>query len=65
TYVEPTMDAEAQRFLAGAGHRVVATPVIGQVNALFCPKGLSNGSALCQMANDPRGVGLAAGSMQQ
>lgn len=64
TYYEPSLEAGALAALASAGHRTQATPVIGQVNALSCPDGLPVSPGSCQMAVDPRGQGLAAGSMR-
>jgi len=63
TYHEPGLDAGAVAALLSAGHRTQATPVIGNVNALSCPDGLPVAPDSCRMAADPRGQGLAAGSM--
>ena len=63
TYHEPGLDAGALAMLSSAGHRTAATPVIGHVNAISCPDGLPNEPNTCHMAADPRGQGLAAGSM--
>ncbi|MBF0251112.1 MAG: gamma-glutamyltransferase [Alphaproteobacteria bacterium] len=64
TYHEPELDGSAQQYLSAAGHRLAATPVLGQVNVLYCPKGLPADPASCEMTSDPRGAGLAAGSMK-
>jgi len=64
TYIEPGLDAGAQAKLASAGHRTAATPVIGLVNAIACLDGLPHKPGTCQMAVDPRGQGLAAGTMR-
>lgn len=63
TYHEPGLDAGAVAALLSAGHRTQATPVIGQVNAISCPGGLPVAPGSCHMAADPRGQGLASGSM--
>lgn len=63
TYFEPTLDAAAQSHLAAAGHATAQIPYLGQVNVLYCPEGLPTKPLDCQMMADPRGVGLAAGSM--
>ncbi|WP_139134788.1 gamma-glutamyltransferase [Magnetovibrio blakemorei] len=64
TYYEPGLSAEALAHLSQSGHRTAATPVLGTVNVLYCPGGLPTKPATCQMVADPRGLGLAAGSMQ-
>jgi len=63
TYIEPTLDPAAQSHLAAAGHTTAPLPYLGQVNVLYCPEGLPTTPARCQKAADPRGAGLAAGSM--
>ncbi|HEY9081123.1 gamma-glutamyltransferase [Magnetovibrio sp.] len=63
TYIEPTLDPAAQSRLATAGHNLSQIPSLGQVNVLYCPDGLPTQPLTCQMATDPRGAGLAAGSM--
>ena len=63
TYHEPGLDRLAVDRLANSGHKTAATPVLGQVNVLYCPDGLPTTPATCQMVSDPRGAGLAAGSM--
>lgn len=64
TYVEPGMDTQTLATLAKSGHRTQVTPVIGTVNALYCPDGLPALPQTCQMAPDPRGFGLASGTMR-
>ncbi|MBL4692389.1 MAG: gamma-glutamyltransferase [Magnetovibrio sp.] len=63
TYVEQSVDLKTLNALAKAGHHTQTTPVIGLVNALSCPDGLPTVPDTCQMASDPRGVGLASGTM--
>lgn len=63
TYFEPTLDAAAQSHLAAAGHTTAQISYLGQVNVLYCPEGLPTKPLRCQMSADPRGAGLAAGSM--
>jgi len=64
TYHEPNLGPKALKALSKAGHRTQTTPEIGQVNALYCAKGLPSAPETCQMATDPRGSGLASGSMR-
>ena len=64
TYYEPGLDQGALAGLSNAGHRTAATPEIGLVNALYCPDGLPTTPLTCDMAVDPRGAGLASGSMR-
>ena len=64
TYFEPGLDQGALAYLSNAGHRTQATPEIGLVNALYCPGGLPTTPGTCDMAVDPRGAGLASGSMR-
>lgn len=64
TYHEPGLETAVQAHLTALGHRIAATPVLGQVNVLWCPDGLPTTPESCQMAADPRGSGLAAGSMK-
>lgn len=63
TYYEQNLDAAALQMLNRAGHQTQATSVIGSVNAIVCPDGLPSGAETCRMAVDPRGQGLASGSM--
>lgn len=64
TYVEQSVDATTLSRLVKAGHRTQATLMIGSVNALYCPGGLPSLPQTCQMATDPRGFGLASGTMR-
>ena len=63
TYFEPNLDAAAQSQLTALGHRTAPIQALGQVNVLYCPEGLPTKPLSCQMTADPRGAGLAAGSM--
>ena len=63
TYFEPNLDGAAQSHLAAAGHTTAQIPYLGYVNVLYCPEGLPTKPLGCQMMADPRGAGLAAGSM--
>ncbi|MEG3619178.1 gamma-glutamyltransferase [Magnetovibrio sp. PR-2] len=63
TYFEAGLDESAKAHLSTLGHRTAATPVLGQVNMLYCGGGLPTKPATCQMKADPRGAGLAAGTM--
>lgn len=60
-YHEPGVEESILQALIGRGHRVAATPVLGRVNALWCPGGLRKGSHTCAIRADIRGFGLAAG----
>jgi len=64
TYVEPNVTPQVIAALKKAGHRTQVTPVLGSVNALYCPGGLPTLPQTCQMSVDPRGVGLASGTMR-
>jgi gamma-glutamyltranspeptidase / glutathione hydrolase len=44
---------------AGQGLRLAAAPVLGQVNAVHCPRGLPPHPESCVAGRDPRGFGLA------
>lgn len=63
TYYEAGLDPAAQSKLSAQGHRTAATPVLGQVNMLYCKDGLPTQPETCQMEADTRGAGLAAGTM--
>lgn len=63
TYYEPGLDAGALSHLSALGHRVDAAQALGLVNVLYCPEGLPTTPQTCEMATDPRGTGLASGSM--
>lgn len=65
TFVEPGLAEAARQDLAGRGHQVAVSPLLGRVNAAHCPAGLPGHVDSCVMAADvpPRGYGLmAAGS---
>jgi len=64
TYYEQAVSSETLNALSNAGHRMQATPEIGIVNALYCPGGLPTLPQTCQMGPDPRGAGLASGTMR-
>jgi len=64
TYYEQGLDPAVVDSLSKAGHRLAATRKIGLVNALSCPGGLPTAPDTCQMMVDPRGAGLASGSMR-
>ena len=64
TYYEPGLDAKALAMLSSAGYSTQSALMIGQVNAISCPDGLPTQPNTCHMAVDPRGQGLAAGSMR-
>lgn len=63
-FVEPSLSEDAQVALSLQGFSTAATPTLGLVNAIQCLGGLSQNQDACHMAVDPRGFGLAAGSMQ-
>lgn len=46
--------------LLSRGHAVQEAAALGQVDALYCPRGIHDASAECTAASDPRGHGLAA-----
>lgn len=50
---QATRDALTRR-----GHKVRPVPALGHVNAFYCPQGLQDNGALCQVTQDPRGFGL-------
>jgi gamma-glutamyltranspeptidase/glutathione hydrolase len=60
TYVEEALSPDIVEALETRTHTVRKTPVLGRVNALICPNGLTRESESCQVAADPRGPGLAA-----
>jgi gamma-glutamyltranspeptidase/glutathione hydrolase len=47
--------------LVERGYALVQVPVLGRVNAAFCPGGIKDEPASCQFRPDRRGFGLAAG----
>ncbi len=54
--VQPRLPGLSER-----GYRVVTVPVIGRVNALWCPDGLLDGQSGCEFRPDRRGFGLSSG----
>jgi gamma-glutamyltranspeptidase/glutathione hydrolase len=54
--VQPRLPGLSER-----GYQVVPVPVIGRVNAFWCPDGLTDEPARCEFRPDRRGFGLAAG----
>jgi gamma-glutamyltranspeptidase/glutathione hydrolase len=46
--------------LLSRGHAMQEAAALGQVEALYCPRGIHDASADCVVASDPRGYGLAA-----
>lgn len=60
TWYEPSIEAGSVEDLRARGHRLSEAPVIGAVNALYCPDGLKGENRTCEIANDPRGFGLSA-----
>lgn len=62
TFVE-TGDSPARiETLRQRGHVVQEVPLLGRVNAAWCPEGLPGEPELCQTATDQRGFGLALGA---
>ena len=59
TFYEPAMPRTILNGLAARGHRLGETPVLGRVNAAFCPGGLPRLAETCSVQADPRGHGLA------
>jgi gamma-glutamyltranspeptidase/glutathione hydrolase len=56
---EPGLSEAVLASLTGRGYQVRQTPVLGWVNAIYCPEGLPRGDDSCAAATDPRGHGLA------
>ena len=61
TLVEPGIESGIADALTARGHTLKEAPVLGRVNAIHCPRGLSNGEGSCVFINDRRGFGLALG----
>ena len=59
TWVEPDQPADVVSGLEARGHRVLEAPRIGLVMALVCLDGILHSDESCEVANDPRGHGLA------
>lgn len=64
TYVEQGMAANVMTGLTRLGHTTAETAPIGRVNAVRCTGPIMSQPETCEMANDPRGTGLAAGTMR-
>jgi len=60
TWYEPAIEAGSTEDLRAKGHRLSEAPVIGAVNAMYCPDGLKGENRSCEIASDPRGFGLSA-----
>ena len=58
--VESSIDPAARSGLEERGHRVVEVPVIGRVNAIHCPDGVSRDPQSCRTASDRRRYGVTA-----
>ena len=48
-----------ESIFAGQGLRFAATPALGQVNAVYCARGIPPHPESCVAGSDPRGYGLA------
>ncbi len=59
-FSEANADQSAVAALQGAGHVLQQAPIIGRVQALYCPQGVKDSKVGCQANADPRGDGLAA-----
>lgn len=59
-FSEANADQNALAALRSAGHVIQQAPIIGRVQALYCPEGVKDSKAGCQAKADPRGDGLAA-----
>ena len=57
--VEPWLDDDARAELEASGHRVVEVPVIGRVNAIHCPDGVSRKATSCRDRSDGRRASIA------
>lgn len=58
-YYEPAVPRAVLDGLLARGHSVAPSRSLGLVNAIHCPLGLPVKPESCQVANDPRGFGLA------
>ncbi len=56
---EPGLNGSALAALRRRGHDLRQVPALGHANAFYCPKGLKDNPESCEVANDPRGFGLA------
>ncbi len=61
TLVEPGVDKSVVDSLRARDHTLKEAPLLGRVNAIYCPKGISNGQGNCQFISDRRSFGLALG----
>lgn len=57
--VEQRMGSADTAALRQRGHASVTTAALGEVDAIFCPKGVPDRPDSCLVASDPRGYGLA------
>ena len=57
--IEPGFHQAVIDGLARRGHRLLETPNLGRVNAIYCPGGLSANPGGCGASTDIRGFGLA------
>ena len=64
TYVEDGMSADVMTGLARLGHSTAKTAPVGRVNMVRCAGPIQSQPESCEMVVDPRGTGLAAGSMR-
>jgi gamma-glutamyltranspeptidase / glutathione hydrolase len=58
-FYEPGSDAAMLQSLTGRGHQLQQAPILGRVQAVWCPKSISSDASACEVAADPRGDGLA------
>ena len=56
---EPGLPEDVNAALRERGHELGESPVFGQVNAFYCPRGLRDETERCDAATDPRGAGLS------
>ena len=59
--VEPPIGSAVRAELEARGHRVVEVPVIGRVNAIHCPDGVSRDPRSCHTASDRRRFSVTSG----
>ena len=59
-FVEPAIAAAVRAELDATGHRAIEVPVIGRVNAIHCPDGVSRDPRSCRTASDRRRYGVTA-----
>ena len=58
-YYEPDLPRPVLDRLLDRGYRIAPTPMLGRVNAIYCPGALPPKPELCSAVTDPRGSGLA------